>query len=200
MKSYNFSKSIILASASPRRRELLDRLGLQYEVRPSNVEEENVYAFTPGKVAVALSREKAKNVCRTSDCGNKTVIAADTVVYKRKIYTKPSDALDAINMLMRLNGRWHSVYTGVTVRCNGEIISFVVRTRVKFKELSRREIEDYVINCSPLDKAGGYGIQDNYIVEKYRGSYSNVVGLPLEKLSRILTKAGVLDGNRRTFH
>lgn len=200
LKSYNFSKNIILASSSPRRRELLGRLGVDFEVRAANIEEENFYAFTPKKVAVALSREKAKTVCRSSDCNDKTVIAADTVVFKKKIYTKPDDERDAINMLMKLNGKWHSVFTGVTIRCNGEILSFAVRSRVKFKELTRREIEDYVMTCSPLDKAGAYGIQDNYMVEKYKGSYSNIVGLPLEKLKKILTKVGVLNGSNRTFY
>ena len=98
-------------------------------------------------------------------------------------------------MLSEMQGRWHSVYTGVTVACVGRSVTFSVRSRVKFKPLTDGEILSYVKQTNPLDKAGAYGIQDGRVVEKYRGSYSNIVGLPKEKLAKVLARLGVINGN-----
>lgn len=133
----------------------------------------------------ALIAEKYANIA---------IIGADTVVArKNKIYGKPKTRDNAIEMIGELNGKWHSVYTGVTVLTYGAIKTFCVKSRVKFKSLSNDEIKSYVDECQPLDKAGAYGIQDKRIVEKYKGSYTNIVGLPKEKLAKVLERVGVID-------
>lgn len=193
-----FSKKVILASASPRRKDILAQMGLEYEIIPADVDEKRIRALFPQELVKKLAVAKAQAVLSRAD--GATVIAADTVVYRHKLYGKPLTLQKAIDTICALNGKWHTVYTGVCIACGEDKIVFYVRSRVKFRQLTRREIEDYVVQCRPLDKAGAYGIQDKQIVEKYTGSYSNIVGLPIEKLADYLGRVGVIDGNDRTFH
>lgn len=115
--------------------------------------------------------------------GNALIIAADTVVYvDGKYYLKPSDEADARRMLKELSGRTHFVYTGVAMKMGDECRTFYDKSAVKLKKLSDDEIKSYVSTGSPLDKAGAYGVQDGLVVEKFSGSFSNIMGLPVEKL------------------
>jgi len=192
MQGKTFPKKIILASASPRRYELMKDMGLDFEVIPADVDESGVSAITPRQLVKKLSALKAGAI----ETDNAAVIGADTVVaIRNKVYGKPHNKEGALLMLGELCGRWHTVYTGVTVQSGDEKVCFSVRSRVKLKSLTDDEIERYVDMTSPFDKAGAYGIQDGIIVEKYKGSYSNIVGLPVEKLALVLARLGVTDGN-----
>ena len=194
-----FSKRIILASASPRRKELLEGMGLKFEIVPTHVEDDSaeskslhLFRLFPSRAVLDVARRKARSIV----ADDATVIAADTAVVRRgRMYGKPITDTNAMIMLCELEGKWHTVITAVTVRCGSKERSFVVRSRVKFKPLDHVDIASYVQKCHPLDKAGAYGIQDKQIVQKYRGSYSNIVGLPCEKLSRTLAEVGVLNDN-----
>ncbi len=189
-KRYASAAPILLASASPRRRELLEGLGIDFEVRPADIDE-SADIRDPAKLVRVLSRRKAEAVSSEGAC----VIGSDTAVYCRgKIYGKPHTEEGAIKMLSELNGKWHAVFTGVTVIFGGKERTFCVKSRVKFKLMSEDDIESYVRTKRPLDKAGAYGIQDGEVVEKYRGSYSNIVGLPLEALIKITKRIGVIYG------
>ena len=187
------NRLIILASASPRRREILTSIGVEFKILPADIDEDKVEARSPKQLTKRLSLAKASAINADSEA---LIIGADTVVvYGGKIFGKPHTRDNAIKMLETLCGRWHTVYTGVTVLCEGKTVCFAVRSRVKLKALSKDEIIKYVDDASPLDKAGAYGIQDGRVAEKYRGSYTNIVGLPKEKLARVLAGFGVHDGN-----
>lgn len=176
---------IILASQSPRRRELLKYITSDFEVKTASVDETLENGISPDKAVEYLSKIKAlpfKN-------GVDTVIGADTVVsIDGKILGKPKDRDDAFNMIKTLSGREHSVFTGVTVICKDETKTFSVETKVKFFDLSDDEINAYIDTKEPFDKAGAYGIQGfgSLLVEKINGDYFNVVGLPVSKLNRVL--------------
>jgi len=186
----DLSGRIILASASPRRKELLEKAGLDFDVLPADIDESKIRAASPRLLVKRLSRAKARAIDRADGA----VIGADTVVvYGGMVYGKPHTKDNAVAMLSKLCGRWHSVYTGVTVVYGGRETCFCVRSRVKLKALSIAQIADYVDEINPIDKAGAYGIQDGRLVEKYKGSYTNIVGLPMEKLSDALGRAGVID-------
>ena len=179
---------IILASASPRRRELLAHV-CEFEVRPTDCDE-SCSITAPEELVRELSRRKAL-ACRA--CPGDTVIGADTVVaIDGEILGKPKDPEDAKNMLRKLSGRTHTVFTGVTVVKGGEAYTFAERTDVTFFELSEELIDRYVASKEPMDKAGAYGIQEKgcLLVEKINGDYFNVVGLPVARLSRILDSIG----------
>ena len=166
-------------------------MGLEFEVAPPNVDERAVECATPLRMVRELSKLKAEAIDTDA-----MVIAADTtVVLEGKIYGKPLCYERAAQMLKELSGRWHTVYTGVTVRYGDSSESFTVRSRVKMKNLSEDFIKTYLKECAPYDKAGAYGIQDSRVVERYRGSYSNIMGLPKEKLMRVLKRHGVTNGN-----
>jgi len=180
---------IILASASPRRRELLGSLlgnfGLSFKVVPSDVEEIiPVVSKTPGKLVCGLSKYKADYVARKH---KGIIIAADTiVVIKDKILGKPESNSDAWKMLSILSGNYHYVYTGVTIAQKEleKYYTFFEKTKVYFRNISRKEIDFYIKSCSSLDKAGSYGIQDDFgstFVTKIKGDFFNVVGLPIVK-------------------
>lgn len=181
---------IILASKSPRRKELLSLITNNFEVKSADTDEtlpEGISAFEAVKY---LSRIKAEPFKNDTD----TVIGADTVVETDgEILGKPGGEKDAVNMLKKLSGKWHSVFTGVTVITPDNESTFCVRTRVKFLKLSEKEIADYVGTGEPLDKAGAYGIQGKgaLLVEKIDGDYYNVVGLPISALNRCLRDFGV---------
>lgn len=179
---------LILASNSPRRRELLAQYGYEFEVEPSLFEEsakglsayETVLFNARGKAGEVFSRSK-KDV----------VLGADTVVcLNGEVLGKPKDRADAVRMLTLLSGNAHEVYTGVCVHGpNGEFFG-VVKTEVVFHPLSKEFIEAYVAGGSPMDKAGAYGIQDGGLVARIEGSYSNVVGLPIEETRALLLAHG----------
>lgn len=181
---------LILASQSPRRRELLKLICEDFEIRPDNSPEKADKSLPPHEFVSALSMEKCKNIAKVSD-ENKIVIGADTVVAAEgKILGKPSDRQDAENMLKLLSGNIHSVYTGVTVMCRAKnkTVTFFEKTDVYFYELSEDEIKSYVRTNEPMDKAGSYGIQGKgaLFVKKIDGDYGNVVGLPVARLARVL--------------
>ena len=181
-RTWRYSEPIVLASASPRRLELLSAVADDLTVIPADIDESRVRARSPRALVRELSRRKALAVAERAECAGKTVIGADTVVYLDKPYGKPRDRADAVRMISELGGRTHRVYTGVTVVRGDKIRTFSVMSEVTFRELTREEIERYVDGHRPSDKAGGYAIQEGEVVKEYRGSYTNIVGLPMERL------------------
>jgi septum formation protein len=187
---------IVLASASPRRAELLRAAGFEFDVAPAHVDETVHDAESPGHYVRRVAEAKAQVIHREHP--GRVILAADTsVVLGSEILGKPGDASDAIRMLRLLSGRSHDVLTGVTVvDAAGAAESSVARTTVEFAPLTAREIEWYVSSGEPLDKAGAYAIQGlaSRFVRRIEGSYSNVVGLPValvyEMLRRAVTAAG----------
>ncbi len=174
----------ILASASPRRRELLGALVEKFKVLPSRAEE-NIVEKDPALLVQTLAEEKACEVASRRLCRGKFVVGADTiVVLDGEALGKPKDEEDARRMLNALSGRAHEVYTGVCIARRGrkgtQTLVRYDRTKVYFHSLSADLIEGYIASGSPMDKAGAYGIQDGGLVEKIEGSYTNVVGFPKE--------------------
>lgn len=177
-------KKLVLASASPRRAELLRRVGFEFEVVDSAVNEAEENYTIPEVHVLELSRKKAETVAKGIEDG--LIVGADTiVVLDNEILGKPKDADDARNMLQRLSGRTHTVYTGFALidRPSGEILTEYEKTDVTFRELDEKEIETYIQTDSPFDKAGAYGIQDlsAIFVTKVDGCFYNVVGFPLTR-------------------
>lgn len=177
---------IILASRSPRRQKLLKELGLNFKVRPMDVDESYPQYLKHEEIARYLSELKAMAFDFSELCENCLVISADTIVWKDGlVLPKPKDFDDAVRILETLSGNVHEVITGVSLRTKDKLRTFHSTTKVYFKKLSREEIDYYIINYKPYDKAGAYGIQEwiGYIgIEKIEGSYFNVVGLPVQKL------------------
>ena len=168
----------ILASASPRRRELLSQVLDDFIVDPARGGEEVNISIFPEDIACALAERKCDEVFHRHS--GSTVIGCDTiVVFLGEILGKPKDAADAAATLKMLSGKTHYVITGVCVRNKYRKLIKYDKTEVKFNVLSERFINEYVAGGSPLDKAGSYGIQDGGLVDKYYGSYTNVVGLPV---------------------
>lgn len=191
-----FSNNVILASSSPRRKEILTDMGVKYEVIPANIDESEIKSRFPFLLVEKLAKAKAEHIA--CEHRSDTVIAADTiVVLDGKVYGKPHDRARAFEMIKSLNGRTHVVYTGVCVMCEGKKVVACVKSLVTFKTLTDEQIYAYIDDCKPFDKAGAYGIQDKRIVKKYSGSYSNIMGLPKEKLGDILVRVGVINGNNR---
>ena len=192
-------KNIILASASPRRRELLERAGISFSVCPSQGEEQ-ITVSDPAEVVEELSEQKAREVFLKTE-GDILVIGADTVVaVNGKILGKPKDQEEAKQMLRSIQGDSHEVYTGVTLldREEGQERqrTFHVMTKVVFYPMSEEEIQRYVDTKEPLDKAGAYGIQGKagIFVKEIRGDYNNVVGLPVARLYQELKEMGINPG------
>ncbi|HLF14903.1 MAG TPA: Maf family protein [Bacteroidota bacterium] len=179
------SKRIILASGSPRRRHLLRQIGFSFTVDESDVPEDTDGHGSPSEIVLDLSRRKAAQVA--SRHPDAYIIGADTiVVLDGAVLGKPSDAGDAGRMLRLLSGRTHEVYTGFCVieKPGERSVSDYEVTKVTFRRLSEEEIDSYVRSGSPMDKAGAYGIQDDYgaiFVEKIEGCFYNVVGFPLTR-------------------
>lgn len=176
---------IILASKSPRRKELLSFITTDFAVKSADVDETLPQGITPDKAVEYLSKIKAEPFKNENDI----VIGADTVVaLDGKILGKPRDDADAFATLKMLSGREHSVFTGVSVIKGEKIEIFSVQTKVKMFELTDEEIEEYIATDEPFDKAGSYGIQGkgSLLVEKIDGDYFNVVGLPISRLNRVL--------------
>lgn len=185
--------SIILASASPRRQELLRQVGCEFTVIVSDVIEDNNQNCPPAELAVALSKAKALDVAAKAGAED-VVIGADTiVVLGDQVYGKPADAEDARRMLSDLSGREHHVITGITVVQGDNMWTGFAVTAVNIAELSVEDIKSYIATGEPMDKAGAYAIQGMgaLFVKGISGCYSNVVGLPIFTLSEILKKAGV---------
>ena len=178
-------KKIILASASPRRQQLLKELGIDFTVEVKPVDETAPQELKAEQIPLYLSQLKAAQFKNMVD-ENTVVITADTIVWiNEKEIGKPKDYADAVNMLKTLSGNMHEVFTGVTLTSKSKSHSFFVTTKVFFKQLSEQEITYYLDNYKPFDKAGSYGIQEwlGYIgIEKIEGSYFNVMGLPLKEL------------------
>lgn len=189
-RTSKFCKPVVLASASPRRLELLSKMAENVEVHPSDVDESDVKTRCPRALVKELSRRKALAVARLECSKEKVVIGADTVVYRHKLYGKPCNRADAIRMFSELNGRRHYVFTGVTVVAGGKTRTFAVRSEVTFRKLSPEEIERYVDGYAPYDKAGAYAIQEGVVVKSYKGSFDNIVGLPTERLGAVLLSLG----------
>ncbi len=186
------NKKILLASKSPRRKQLLEDAGFKFEIITfKEVEEIVPENIANNKVAIYLSELKA-NAYRPDLKENEILISADTIVcLKDKILGKPQNYKDAFDMLTELSGKEHKVITGVTICSSEKQISFADETSVKFKELSKDEINYYITNYKPYDKAGSYGIQEwiGYIgITEIKGSYFNVMGLPVQKVYDFLSK------------
>ncbi|MBA4371316.1 MAG: septum formation inhibitor Maf [Thermodesulfovibrio sp.] len=194
MHSTQAPRRIILASASPRRKELLELIGVRFEVVPSSYNEDMTLRMSPRRLACFLSAKKAEDVALR--CAEALVIAADTFIdLDGHLLGKPQTTAEAIKMLRSLNNRSHRVITGFTVlhTASGRSISKAVVTTVYFKNLTQREINAYVASGEPMDKAGAYAIQGlgSVIVNKIDGDYFNVIGLPLNALVPVLQGFGV---------
>jgi len=186
---------IILASGSPRRRELMEQFHLNdFEIIPAKGEEQPHPELTPDLLVAELSRCKAAEVAAQYAQPGDVVIGADTVVVlDGAVLGKPKDAADAVRMLKALSGRAHTVFTGITVIRGDRVLSHAERTQVHFRPLSDDEIGRYVATGEPLDKAGAYGAQGyaSLFVEKLEGDFFNVMGLPLCALGKLLQQMGV---------
>jgi septum formation protein len=187
--------SFVLASKSPRRRQLLAALGLQFEVDSADVDETPFPGEAPASLVCRLCREKAAAVAARRP--GEVVLAADTlVVLDGALLGKPADPLEAVAMLTALRDRIHVVYTAVCVMRDGQAETQVSVTDVKMRAYTDAEIEAYVETGDPLDKAGAYGIQDPQFapVASWDGCYSGVMGLPMGLASEMLGRAGVARG------
>jgi septum formation protein len=191
------NSAIILASASPRRAELLASAGIKFTVIPGDIDETPFYQEEPVAHVLRLAESKVREAASRAD--GRFFIGADTIVLcDREIMGKPCDDTDATRMLRRLSGRAHQVITGFALldRSTGKCVARTVSTNVTFKTLTDAEITAYVATGCPLDKAGAYAIQGGaaYMVERIDGSYTNVVGLPLCEVVATLRKMGALEG------
>jgi septum formation protein len=185
------SPRLILASRSPRRAELLERLGLQFEIEPAEIDESYVDHEMPADHAERLAREKAFTISHRKP--EALVVGSDTiVVLGSDVLGKPRDASDAVAMLRRLSGREHQVFTGVAVATGGRVESELERVTVRFRNLSERECEEYVATGEPMDKAGAYGIQGfgSALVERIDGDYFAVMGLPVVRTLALIRRFG----------
>ncbi len=191
LKLLKINQKIVLASKSPRRITLLKNLGLEFDVIPSNINENINEKLQPAEYVMKLSRLKAENISSILE-GNEIVIGADTTVYLDGNYlNKPKDCDEAFEMLKKLSSKTHQVYTGITLinKHTKKIISEYCKTDVTFRELTDDEIYAYIESGSPIDKAGAYGIQDDFgavFVRHINGCYYNIVGLPIELFYRML--------------
>src|SRR4051812_34951813 len=183
---------VVLASSSPRRRQLLDLIGIPHEVRPANIDETMRPREVPRRHAERLAREKA-TVIATRDPDLITIGADTVVVINRQVLGKPRNEAEAVHMLSQLSGREHTVITAVAVARGKKLRSAIEEVRVKFRRLREDEIAAYVATGEPMDKAGAYGIQGYgaTIVERIDGDYFAVMGLPLQLLVRVLRELGI---------
>ena len=182
---------LVLASASPRRQELIQLLGLRAEIHPSGIAED-VTEADPSLLVQKLAFRKAEDVAKQYP-KDYLVLGADTVVFfENRILGKPKSEEDAYKMLSALSGRTHRVYTGVSLHFQGKKMGFYEKTEVQFARLTEREIWDYIESKEPMDKAGAYGIQGRFapFVKGIAGDYYNVMGLPLARLYQALKFLG----------
>lgn len=187
---------LILASQSPRRKELLKLAGFDFEIITTGIDESINPEWVLDKVPEILARKKAEAITEKINYQNEAVvISADTiVVFKNKVFNKPVNNIEALHMLNALNGNEHEVITGVCIKKGSRIELFGERTKVYFNNISIGDLNFYIENFQPLDKAGGYGIQDWIglrIVKKIEGCYFNVMGLPISKTISALKRFGI---------
>lgn len=187
-------RKIVLASKSPRRKRLLDQLGVKYEIRESEYEEDMGLTDNPYELAKILALKKAEEVALHYD--DAIIIAADTfVVDEGECIGKPKDSAEAKKTLRKFSGREHSVLTGWAIidTKSKQVANDVGETRVKFRELSDEEIDDYVATNEPLDMAGSYGLMDKaaVLIEGISGDFYVIIGLPLQRIFLELKKLGV---------
>lgn len=182
-------KHIILASASPRRKEILELVDLKFDVMPSDAQEITTKT-APNEVVMELASIKAKDIYKKSE-KQSMIVGADTVVaYQGQILGKPTDEADAKRMLTMLSGQTHEVYTGVCVIEDGKTKTFYEETKVTFYEISDEQIDYYIKTGEPMDKAGSYGIQGKaaVFIKGIEGDYYNVVGFPIARFLQEITK------------
>jgi len=183
---------VILASASPRRKKLMEEMDIEFDVVIKDVKEVYPGSYSPNEVARHLCELKASSFSSSELLGNKLIITADTVVaVGNEIIGKPISRVNAVEILEKLSNREHEVITGVCLRTAEKMHSFTATTKVFFKELSSEEIDFYIVNYLPYDKAGAYGIQEwigHVAIERIEGSYFNVMGLPTHQLYGELLK------------
>jgi septum formation protein len=186
------NKTLILGSQSPRRKELLQQMGVNFEVRPADIDESFDENMSPDKVAVFLAESKAKHLLKSAK-ENEIILTSDTiVVLDKEIINKPETTEEAISMLQKLSGRTHTVISGYCLADTEQILSGFDTSQVTFKPLTADEINHYVTHYHPLDKAGAYGIQEwiGYIgIEKINGSFFTVMGLPTHKVYEVLKRS-----------
>lgn len=197
MTSYQFLSNlkdykIILASQSPRRKDLLSEIDIDFEVIViDGIDESYPDTMDNDKIPVYLSNKKADAYTNIISNGKTLVIAADTIVVcDNRVLGKPNDNVEASKMLNLLSGKAHDVITGVTIKSLSKTVSFQATTKVWFKKITEKEIQYYIDNYNPIDKAGAYGIQEwigHIAIEKIEGNYFNVVGLPTQQLYQALT-------------
>ena len=191
MTDPNTPPPIVLASQSPRRAELIARLGLDFDIEPADIDESYREGEMPPAHAERLAREKAEAIARTHP--HALVIGSDTiVVIDGAVLGKPRSREQAVEMLMRLSGRDHEVCTGIAIARDGRVESGLERVRVRFRALDRRACEEYVATGEPMDKAGAYGIQGfgSAIVERIEGDYFAVMGLPVVRMLTLIERFG----------
>lgn len=182
-------KHIILASASPRRKEILELADLKFDVMPSDAQEITTKT-APNEVVMELASLKAKDIYKKSE-KQSMIVGADTVVaYQGQILGKPTDEADAKRMLTMLSGQTHEVYTGVCVIEDGKTKTFYEEAKVTFYEISDEQIDHYIKTGEPMDKAGSYGIQGKaaVFIKGIEGDYYNVVGFPIARFLQEITK------------
>lgn len=190
----NPSRSFILASGSPRRKQLLKKIIPDFKVISSDAEE--LKSHSGGPLTLVQENAKKKAIPVAANNPSCWVLGADTLVfYQKEILGKPKDLDEAVEMLTFLSGKTHEVATGVSLQCNelNIVKTFSETSSVTFKPISKQEIRLYFKEVNPLDKAGAYAIQTNadMIIDRFVGSYSNVVGLPLESLGKVLLKLSI---------
>ena len=187
-------EKIVLASGSPRRQELLERIGItDFDIRVPEAEESYPAGLTPRQIVEYISREKADAAAKLC-APDEIVITADTMVFlDDQRLGKPADEADALRMLTSLQGRHHTVCTGVTVRQGNRSLTESETTEVYFRPAGEAELRAYIATGEPMDKAGSYGVQGKgaLLVEKLNGDFFNVMGLPVLRLSRMLSQFGV---------
>lgn len=188
----SFNSPVFLASKSPRRKKMLEMMGIDFCILSIDMHEEIIETQSPESNVKRIATDKCNLALNQIENG--IVITADTiVVIDNKIIGKPFDKIDAEKILRILSGRSHYVFTGFSIanKTNNKIITDFAKTKVTFKDLSTKEINDYIDTGSPMDKAGAYGIQDDFgavFVEKISGCYYNVIGFPVSKIYQALNK------------
>jgi septum formation protein len=191
---------LILASSSPRRKELLGHLFLPFESHTSNIEE-TTNELDPGLIVMDLARQKTIEVSKNFDQDRYFIIGSDTIVYfNNRVLGKPKTHVEATQTLRMLSGKTHEVYTGVCFSHNGEIKTFYEKTKVEFEKIDMQLMDSYVKTNDPMDKAGAYGIQGSALsfVKSLNGSYSNVMGFPINTVLEELLKH--LDTDYKGLH
>ena len=189
----DLKRKVVLASASPRRKKLLEQVGLQFDIIPADIDEDDIVISSPEQFVTELARRKAKHIAK-NQAADSIVIGSDTTVYLGdELLNKPATEKEAYDMLTKLSGKTHQVYTGVSLLVDelGKERTFYVKTEVTFRELGEKEKIAYIATGSPMDKAGSYGIQDDFgsvFVSHISGCYYNIVGFPLSRFFEEIKK------------